>query len=428
MDISFFISTRKMAIYLAAMSASTVLCAAISFAKTLPASGDILISGGVSKKGAPTASAEFYSVAGNTFVPTGAMLSARAGFAAQSVQITPETTVPITFVAGGFNSKIKVSGSSLLIKNTNSRNIETFSESKGNFKKYPAKLDEPRALFASVPFPGNSGNALDGHVLIVGGVSNGAITALGEAIDPTDQEDGTSNLHTSRVFSSATLLNDGTVLVTGGIDDSSGNVTNSAEIFDPADFAYTTLGSTMHSARAGHTATLLANGTVLIVGGVQGSAGSLTAVNSAEVYNPGSQTFTSVGNLHDARAFHGATLLGNGTVLVAGGDDGDLNFSLSGGLTLAWTSGSVLDTAEIYNPGTHTFSCVGGGGSICATSMNAARLFDTETMLGNGAVLLAGGFNGSLQAQSSAELYSGGFSAIGNLNHPRAMHAAVVLP
>ena len=79
------------------------------------------------------------------------------------------------------------------------------------------------------------------------------------------------------------------------------------------------------------------NGMVLIAGG-QGSAGALL---SAELYNPATGTFTPTGSLNTARVYHTATLLNNGTVLIAGGYDNNGNTSAS---------------AELYNPATGTFT------------------------------------------------------------------------
>jgi hypothetical protein len=78
----------------------------------------------------------------------------------------------------------------------------------------------------------------------------------------------------------------------------------------------------MTTARAGHTATLLPNGQVLIAGGDDTSAGDAFA--SPELYDGTTGTFSPAGSMTTARSFHTATLLSNGRVLIAGGDDGDV--------------------------------------------------------------------------------------------------------
>jgi len=92
-------------------------------------------------------------------------------------------------------------------------------------------------------------------------------------------------------------------------------------------------------ARYDHTATLLPNGKVLVVGGI-GSSGSL---NSAELYDPSLNTWTLTGNLATARDHHTATLLSNGKVLVTGGQNGTV-----------FNAG-----AEIFDPNTNTWSSAG---------------------------------------------------------------------
>ena len=420
---------------LALMAQLSPLVASAKTPAVLPVSGDVLISGGISSRGAPTASAEFYSVSRNQFIKTGAMHVARSALQAQTVGITPETTVPQTFVFGGSKALVKSTGLSLSQNANDALIIEKYIESRGAFTIYKAHLVKMRSQFESVPFPGNfPAEDLDGHILVIGGMSKGIITAFGEAVDPTNIEDITGELNSPRLFATGTLLNDGTILVTGGIIDQAGDVTDSAELFDPVSFDYVALSSTMTTARAGHTATLLNDGNVLITGGLSGPGGSLKAVASAEIYNPTTQVFSSVGNLYDNRTFHTASLLNDGTVLVAGGANGNALVAISRGLKISFTSGGPVNNAEIYNPLSHSFACVGGSvGGPCQPSMNSQRLFDTATTLANGAVLIAGGFGisakGAFQAQNTAELFQGGqFVAIGNMIHARAWHAATVLP
>jgi hypothetical protein len=118
-----------------------------------------------------------------------------------------------------------------------------------------------------------------------------------------------------RYNATATLLQNGTVLIAGG---DTGNLAGlaSAEIYNPATGTFTATTETMSTQRTTQTATLLSNGSVLIAGG-QGNRSGQAAWNTAETYNPSTQAFTLVGNMTTTRCKHTATLLTDGTVLLA---------------------------------------------------------------------------------------------------------------
>jgi hypothetical protein len=139
--------------------------------------------------------------------------------------------------------------------------------------------------------------------------------------------------------------------------------------------SWTTTGS-LTEARYFHTATLLANGQVLVVGGFLGFG----FLASAELYNPTTGIWTATGSLTEARYAHTATLLANGQVLVVGG------------------AGPVggLASAELYDPATGIWIATG--------SLTEARYVHTATSLANDEVLVVGGFHG-FGFLSSAELY-----------------------
>lgn len=125
-------------------------------------------------------------------------------------------------------------------------------------------------------------------------------------------------------------------------------------------------------------------------------------------------TFTVTGSMLTGRAWHTATLLSNGKVLIAGG------FSQVG-LTI-----EGLSSAELYDPATGSFSATG--------SMSVPRVSHTATLLPDGRVLIAGGYAGftnqeAAGATSSAELYdsvTGTFTATGQMSVPRFMHTATL--
>ena len=116
----------------------------------------------------------------------------------------------------------------------------------------------------------------------------------------------------------ATLLSSGKVLLAGGSNGAQTTPTNTAELFDPAFQTFTSLPNTMTSARYAHTMTLLQSGKVLLAGGYTGSDDT----NTAEVFDPASQTFAPLSDMNSVRWVHTATLLPSGKVLIAGGRAG----------------------------------------------------------------------------------------------------------
>jgi hypothetical protein len=244
----------------------------------------------------------------------------------------------------------------------------------------------------------------DGTVLIVGGQdTTGTPVANAEIYAPPSGTFAVSGaLGTARYFHSSALLGTGKVLVAGG-DDISGNAIASAELYDPASKTFTALGN-MGSARDSFTATVLGNGKVLLAGG--GNTNGIQA--TAELFDPSSGTFSATGSMNSARAAHTATLLSSGKVLVTGGID---------------SNGDVLNTAELYDPGSGMFTLTTG-------NMTDQRYTHTATVFGNDEVLLTGGSDGTNSSVASAEFYdpnTGAFVATGSMSTPRSAHRAISL-
>jgi hypothetical protein len=219
-----------------------------------------------------------------------------------------------------------------------------------------------------------------GNVLIAGGSSmdqTGPGLASAELYDPaTGAFTPTANMTDARFMHTATLLNNGKVLIAGGAVSNTTAPLATAELYDPSTGAFTNTGP-MTIGREQHTATLLADGRVLIAGGeISSGSGNLQAIASAEIYDPSTGSFSATGSMATARSFHTATFLPAGTVLVAGGGDDN-------------------STAEVFDPATGTFSITGG--------MEVGRSGHTATLLSNGSVLVAGG--GLYLGLASAELY-----------------------
>ncbi len=249
-----------------------------------------------------------------------------------------------------------------------------------------------------------------GMVLIAGGAFYTAPLPSAELYNPAAGTfTATGNMTTYRDSHTATLLPSGKVLIAGGADDN-GTALASAELYDPATATFTATGN-MTAARSGHTATLLGNGKVLIAGGVSWDATTYDATTSAsaELYNPSAGKFTATGSMTVARQQHTATLLNDGRVLIAGGESiGVVDFNLA--------------SAELYNPGTGTFTAIG--------NIATYRENHTATLLDDGKVLVAGGdaINGA--SVNLVELYdpsAGTFTATGSMTVARRYHTATLL-
>lgn len=206
------------------------------------------------------------------------------------------------------------------------------------------------------------------------------------------------NMSEARTGHTATLLADGRVLVAGGM--SAGGVLASAELYDPVSGSWRATGN-MIQPRTGYTATLLPNGKVLVAGGLGIGDQILVTRHSAELYDPATGSWSATGRMTSSFADHTATLLPNGKVLVAGGGLADLYDVASG----RWTA---------------------------TGNMVAQRYYHTATLLPNGKVLVAGGgccvLNHSF---ASAELYdpsTGKWSATGSMIASRAYITAALLP
>jgi hypothetical protein len=265
------------------------------------------------------------------------------------------------------------------------------------------------------------------HVLVEGGDASpsGSPTSAPTTGEVFDSDAGQFpaqslvNMSAQRaVQHTATLLANGTVLITGGGSDLD-NVFNSAEVFLPSTGQFSALSATMGSRRYMHAATRLTNGSVLITGGWDTNA----QLDVAEIYTSSSTTSGSfastTGAMQSAGAIHTSTLLTNGKVLLAGGtiaaqtyNPSTGAFTLTSGVPVAspstatlLTSGKVLLTGGatnapmVYDPTTDKFTAT-------KTAMSEGRVQPTATLLGDGTVLIAGGTNPSTGvALTTAELY-----------------------
>ncbi len=261
----------------------------------------------------------------------------------------------------------------------------------------------------------------NGHVLIVGGswcrsnrCSGFDPLASAELFDPvTETFSATGSMSIARTGHTATLLNNGTVLITGGVNPGLGS-DNTAEIYDPATSGFTRVGD-MARGRARHTASLLADGRVLIAGGWEGSVSNFgfSSTRTAEIYDPATQSFSPAGDMPKEAAFHTASVLHDGTVLVAGGE--------GNGCPGAAPGVSIFDAASnSFNAG---------------VNLPKRRERHTATTLNGGRVLITGGsdpcdFSDFPAAYDTAVVFDPATSSYSSekvMREPRSGHSATLL-
>jgi Galactose oxidase, central domain len=258
-------------------------------------------------------------------------------------------------------------------------------------------------------------------VLVAGGATNGTVDDHGELLDASGGAfSPAGTMSQGRTYDAATLLPNGDVLVAGG-DSSTNNgspASTSAELWSPTGGGTFTSTGSMHVARQVLTLTTLPNGEALAVGGspVFKTMGPAAGSKTAELYNPATGKWTLTGSMPSGRLGHTATLLPNCKVLIVGdaptavtydyatgtfssaGSEGSFQRSyqtatllangkvlIAGGETAA---GTRLSTASVYNPATGKFTPT-------ANAMSAAHSQAFADVLPDGRVLVGGGFDGS---------------------------------
>ncbi|HYL08945.1 MAG TPA: kelch repeat-containing protein [Candidatus Udaeobacter sp.] len=274
---------------------------------------------------------------------------------------------------------------------------------------------------------------------------------------------------TARAFFTATLLSDGRVLIAGGMPviGIGRSATSAVEIFDPKTRTFVTAAS-MPIGRAGHTATLLQSGKVLVVGGYTEIDND--ALTNVDIYDPASDTWSSGPRLQWGRTQHAAVLLNDGRVLITGGASVPARGISPGGATAAtladeiydprtdaWSVGAMpifnrpveptatllldgrvlvvggqymwnsteeaLERPEIYNSDDNRWS------PAAPETRSGARQFQTATLLPDGRVLMVGGMYdlNPVGYTASFDPSNDSWTQLANLNEPRCGHGAALL-
>jgi hypothetical protein len=303
---------------------------------TLLKDGRVLVAGGVNNGGSVIDSTDLYASSSSKFSATAAMTDPRQQFAATLLNNGE------VLISGGLANEDSTSGL---------YTAELYEPSSNTFVAVGNMVDARSAQTSTL--------LKNGQVLIAGGISAAGTSFTGaELYDPsTNSFSSTGSLNDARAFHTATHLSSGKVLIAGG-EDPSGKSVDTAELYDPSTGTFSAVGN-MKAARQSHQATLLSDGEVLITGGETIVRDTTTVLDTAELYDPTTGKFTSAGTMTDGRVFHTTTLLGNGEVLLAGGED---------------RVGNPVDTAELYNPSSGAFTATTG-------TMKESRAFQTATLL-----------------------------------------------
>jgi N-acetylneuraminic acid mutarotase len=320
---------------------------------TLLRNGNVLVLGGMDGHGAPLASAEVYNPKTNRWTAAPAMATTRVN---HSATLMADGRV---LVAGGIRGSIP--SETLASAEIYDPAANTWSEA--------APMVDSRSRHTATLLG-------DGRVLVVGGFSvkigeRGLVVGQptdAEVYDPlTNRWSTTPPMARYRREHTATLLNDGRVLVAGSQDDLT---FNSTEIYDPTSSQWVA-AAPMTSGRALHSAVRLANGEVLVVGGIsQGQNSPAIELASAEIYNPSTNRWTAVASMTQARTSETTTVLGDGRVLVLG-------------------AGFARGRPELYDPARNSWSIVGPP---------SVRSGFTATRLQNGRALVVGGYGAALSS------------------------------
>ncbi len=373
----------------AAIAVSVILVAGQAWAGR-PESRVLIAGGETTIGGTPTATAEIYDSTTGKFTPsTSSMTVARKYQTATLLN----------------NGKVLITGGDDAL-NIPLASAELYDPTTDTFTALPIGMNQARAYQTATLLP-------DGDVLIAGGQSvdssgNPIVLDTAEVYNPNTEaftlvtcNNGQSNdcMSSPRYGQTATLLSNGLVLVAGGASNNSGGMTATADLFDPSTDSFTPVPSQMMAPREFGTATLLGDGTLLLAGGV-----GIPSGNTAEIYDPTANSFGAVqSSLSVTRSHLTATVLSNGNVLLAGGS---MNSASS----------------DIYDVRQGVFTQGG--------TMQAVRIDATATPIAHSSVLIAGGTNGIGTPQSSAEVANrrGTFKPTGSMNTPRAGQTATLLP
>ncbi|HXG24332.1 MAG TPA: kelch repeat-containing protein, partial [Chthonomonadales bacterium] len=274
--------------------AARTMAAARSFLPTVVLrDGTVLAPGGYRSGHGTIRDCELYDPAAGKWRTTGSMRDNRE---LHTATLLPDGGVLVT---GGFSN------------DTVLRSAELYNPLKGRFQKVQsmkaARFGHTAALLGAE------------RLIVAGGRTHRDVSLTSTEIYLPERNEWAEGppLKEDRFRHTATPLADGRILFTGGYSSTQKKTLASAEIYDPRTDRFTLLPTSMSDGRMDHTATLLLNGRVLVVGGWSSQIGATVA--SADLFDPATGAFTPVEPLPESRHEHTATLLPDGTVLIVGG-------------------------------------------------------------------------------------------------------------
>ncbi len=401
----------------------------IRHTSTVLSDGRLLIAGGDDDAGHVTASADVLRDSISTSPSFGSSIYMNVAREVPSATLLPDGRVLIAGGTNGFTNYVNTA--------------EVLGGPSGTILMRSARAYHTATLLRN------------GKVFLAGGYDGNRYTASTEFFDPTTNTFSAGpDMLQDRGDHTATMLRDGRVLLAGGYSTTRGNYTSTAEVYDPVTNTFTMVANTMSNTRLTAAAALLDDGRVLIAGGVSFSGGYVYPL-TADLYDPSTNRFTrTVGDLAIGRSRTGTAKLPNGKVLIVGGQ----NFNAG-----------CLASAELYDPATQTFSTVpmttcrnevaatllasgsvlvaGGsqGGSVRLSSaeiyetasnsfralsqtMNVAHSRHAALQNANGQVLIIGGQNSGFNPQTTIDVFNSGTAIASRRPTVSAVTASVALP
>lgn len=384
----------------------------------------VACSGSFTSQPRPGTSVSLSPNTANLLVGTGMTFTA-------TVKDQPGSAVTFSVAEGATGGQISASGTYLApkragvyhVRANSVTNPSDFGEALVNVRDYANTIS--RTADPATGYDHHTASLLrDGSVLLVGGWGlNGQVNERTERYIPVENRFAPAAwLITERMAHSAVTLADGKILIAGGVDPMLPGtefdpVFKSSELYDQATDAFVA-GPDMNFPRRHHVATLLKDGRVLVTGGIQLRGSGFGASPNTEIYDPAANHFATTGQMNVGRWLHTATELHDGRVLIVGGRDNNCTI---------YCPVYSLRSAEIFDPATGTFTPTG--------SLNIGRYGHTATLLEDGRVLIIGGesteeLGTGTDQVAATEIYSpatGTFTRWTNLVLARGLHSATVL-